>query len=227
MNNHLPVETRHKWRPLFNSRLHGESFSKVSAAIVHKGPTLLVVTEKVSSSVNPSLSSQITLSWVYTQRMGTAVKLIRCMLFHSIVCGISMATKNHNVHIFFQNGFKFGGFASESWRVGPKFYGPDSCFLFSLGPKMYTYETTRFNANYQYMNIKQKTMPNGIGMGGQLDFFGLWLDSEYGHGRCAPSCSSYASPQLSKEECFQYTHLEVWGVGEEPVLGKLELILVK
>ena len=47
------------------------------------------------------------------------------------------------------------------------------------------------------------------GMGGQLEFFGLWLDAEYGHGRCAPSCTSYQSPQLSKEEHFTYEHLEV------------------
>ena len=47
------------------------------------------------------------------------------------------------------------------------------------------------------------------GMGGQLEFFGLWLDAEYGQGRCAPSCTSYQSPQLSKEEHFKYEHLEV------------------
>lgn len=46
-------------------------------------------------------------------------------------------------------------------------------------------------------------------MGGQFDFFGLWIDSEYGKGRCAPSCSSYTSPQLSKEEHFEIEHMEV------------------
>ena len=29
-------------------------------------------------------------------------------------------------------------------------------------------------------NLKQKTMPNGLGMGGQLEYFGLWIDSEFG-----------------------------------------------
>ena len=64
---------------------------------------------------------------------------------------------------FSQSGHKFGGFASSSWKLGPKFYGADDCFLFSLSPKLFAYETARFNANYQYMNLKQKTMPNGIG----------------------------------------------------------------
>ncbi len=75
---------------------------------------------------------------------------------------------------------------------------------------MLSYETTRFNSNYAYFNLKQKTMPNGLGMGGQTGYFALWLDAEdYGRGKCAPSCSSFQSPQLSKEEDFQFTHLEV------------------
>ena len=55
-------------------------------------------------------------------------------------------------------------------------------------------------------------------MGGQLEYFGLWIDAEYGKARCAPSCSSYQSPQLSEKEYFHYDHLEVWAVGEEPEL---------
>jgi len=107
--------------------------------------------------------------------------------------------------------------------LGPKFYGSNACFLFNLRPKAQAYETTRFNANYMYCNLKQKTMPNGLGMGGQLDYFGLWLDAEdYGKGKCAPSCSSFNSPQVSKEKEFAFSHLEAWGVGEEPQLDEEE-----
>lgn len=164
LNYNLPgAEFRSKWRPLFNSRVDGENFSKLSSSIMSKGPTLIVVWEENEGNI-------------------------------------------------------FGGFASDSWRIGPKFYGGNSCFLFSLKPKMHVYESTSFNANYMYFNLKQKTMVNGLGMGGQMpDFFGLWLDSEYGKGKCAPSCSSYQSPRLSKfGEDFKYSRLEVWGVGEEP-----------
>ena len=62
-----------------------------------------------------------------------------------------------------KNGNIFGGYAADSWALGPKFYGADTCFLFTLTPKMFAYETLRFNTNYMYMNLKQKTMPNGIG----------------------------------------------------------------
>ena len=62
----------------------------------------------------------------------------------------------------------FGCFATDSWRLGPKFYGKPESFLFQLAPTMGVYETTPFNSNYQYFNLKQKTMPNGLGMGGQV-----------------------------------------------------------
>jgi len=34
--------------------------------------------------------------------------------------------------------------------------------------------------------------------------------------RCAPSCTTYASPQLSLEEFFHFSHVEVFAVGDEP-----------
>ena len=40
-----------------------------------------------------------------------------------------------------------------------------------------------------------------------------WLNLNF---RCAPSCTTYASPQLSKEEFFHFNHVEVFGVGDEP-----------
>ena len=107
LNSHLPAEMRAKWRPIFDSRSQGESFAKLTGALLNRGPTLIIVWEK--------------------------------------------------------SGHKFGGFASSSWKLGPKFYGKNDCFLFNLSPKLLAHETTRFNTNFQYMNLKQKTMPNGIG----------------------------------------------------------------
>lgn len=56
------------------------------------------------------------------------------------------------------------------------------------------------------------------GMGGQFDFFGLWIDQEFGvgHSKAKPLCTTYKSPQLSKSENFKIEALNVWGVGEEP-----------
>lgn len=82
---------------------------------------------------------------------------------------------------------------------------------------MGVFDSTPFNSNYQYFNLKQKTMPNGLGMGGQLEYFGLWIDSEFGQVenqifwminknldfnkvRTAPTCSTFHSPALGQPE---------------------------
>jgi len=111
-------------------------------------------------------------------------------------------------------GNVYGGFASHSWRLGPKFFGDSDSFLFQVRPRMHVYDSTPFNQNFQYFNNKQQTMPNGLGQGGQLDYFGYWIDSEFGLVSTAPSCSTFHSPQLGAQN-GRIAELEVWGVGPE------------
>ncbi|XP_038068610.1 MTOR-associated protein MEAK7-like [Patiria miniata] len=115
-------------------------------------------------------------------------------------------------------GHLFGGFASESWEIGPSFVGSSRCFLFSLSPKVGIYESSGQNDHYMYLNIDQQTLPNGLGMGGQFDYFGLWIDQEFGqgHSRARPKCLTYDSPQLSAKEDFTIDLVEVWAVGAPP-----------
>ncbi|XP_051953502.1 MTOR-associated protein MEAK7-like [Xyrauchen texanus] len=115
-------------------------------------------------------------------------------------------------------GHIFGGFASQSWEVKPQFQGDSRCFLFTVFPFMRVFTCTGYNNHYMYLNKGQQTMPNGLGMGGQHGYFGLWLDSNFGHGhsRARPRCTTYGSNQLSGEEDFKVDTLEVWGVGQPP-----------
>ncbi|XP_022080226.1 TLD domain-containing protein 1-like [Acanthaster planci] len=115
-------------------------------------------------------------------------------------------------------GHLFGGFASDSWEIGPSFVGSSRCFLFSLAPKVGIYEASGQNDHYMYLNIDQQTLPNGLGMGGQFDYFGLWLDQEFGqgHSRARPKCLTYGSPQLSGKEDFTIDLVEAWAVGPPP-----------
>ncbi|KAL0968216.1 hypothetical protein UPYG_G00263930 [Umbra pygmaea] len=115
-------------------------------------------------------------------------------------------------------GHVFGGFASLGWEVKPQFQGDSRCFLFSVVPCLRVYNCTGYNQHYMYLNQGQQTMPNGLGMGGQHGYCGLWLDSDFGHGhsRARPRCTTYGSPQLSAEEDFTIQALEVWGVGKPP-----------
>ncbi|KAK1785044.1 hypothetical protein P4O66_018471, partial [Electrophorus voltai] len=115
-------------------------------------------------------------------------------------------------------GHIFGGFASHSWEIKPPFQGDSRCFLFSVYPYMQVFTCTGYNQHYMYLNQGQQTMPNGLGMGGQHGYFGLWLDCDFGrgHSRARPRCTTYGSPQLSGDEDFTLDTVEVWGIGLPP-----------
>ncbi|XP_054633810.1 MTOR-associated protein MEAK7 [Dunckerocampus dactyliophorus] len=114
-------------------------------------------------------------------------------------------------------GHVFGGFASLSWEVRPQFQGDSRCFLFSVFPTMRVHTWTGYNQHFMYLNQNQQTMPNGLGMGGQHNYFGLWLDSDFGrgHSRARPKCTTFGSPQLSGDEDFVLDSMEVWAVGQQ------------
>lgn len=55
-------------------------------------------------------------------------------------------------------------------------------------------------------------------MGGQHNYWGLWLDSEYGVGECSETCTTYKGYfQMSATKKFTVRNVEVWGVGEKPI----------
>ncbi|KAF9157552.1 hypothetical protein DFQ26_008610 [Actinomortierella ambigua] len=113
-----------------------------------------------------------------------------------------------------EDGYIFGAYADADWEQGPKFYGTDRSFLFTIYPQFRIYRPTRVNQNYQYLDSGTKTLPNGIGFGGQFRYFGLWLASDFcsGHSAAEPICSTYGSPRLSKQQQFKLDELEVWQV---------------
>ncbi|KAK1330396.1 hypothetical protein QTO34_010585 [Cnephaeus nilssonii] len=114
------------------------------------------------------------------------------------------------------DGHVFGGFASCSWEIKPQFQGDNRCFLFSISPSMAVHTCTGYNNHYMYLNHGQQTIPNGLGMGGQHNYFGLWIDVDFGkgHSKAKPTCTTYNSPQLSAQEDFRFEKMEVWAVGD-------------
>nr|XP_004663505.2 MTOR-associated protein MEAK7 isoform X2 [Jaculus jaculus]XP_044998074.1 MTOR-associated protein MEAK7 isoform X2 [Jaculus jaculus] len=159
LNSHLAAEHRQRWRLLFSTQLHGQSFSQLCGRITYQGPCLVLLEDS--------------------------------------------------------DGQVFGGFSSCSWEVKPQFQGDNTCFLFSIAPRMAVYTHTGYNNHYMYLNHGQQTMPNGLGMGGQHNYFGLWVDADFGkgHSKAKPTCTTYNSPQLSAQEDFRFDKMEVWGVG--------------
>lgn len=43
INSNLPMEFRIKWRFLFSSQIHGESFSTLLGRIIDQGPSVLII----------------------------------------------------------------------------------------------------------------------------------------------------------------------------------------
>nr|XP_048293346.1 MTOR-associated protein MEAK7 isoform X3 [Myodes glareolus]XP_048293347.1 MTOR-associated protein MEAK7 isoform X3 [Myodes glareolus] len=46
LNSHLAVEQQHRWRLLFSTQLHGQSFSQLCSHITHQGPCLVVLEDR-------------------------------------------------------------------------------------------------------------------------------------------------------------------------------------
>lgn len=111
----------------------------------------------------------------------------------------------------------FGAYASTNLTLCPKFYGDQNSFLFTLKPDMKLFQSSGFNDNFIYLNSNQQTLPNGLGFGGQFEYWGLWIDSEYGQGESNKTCSTFRDYQmLSHDKKFKIMHIEVWGVGIPP-----------
>ena len=51
------------------------------------------------------------------------------------------------------------------------------------------------------------------GMGGQFEYFGFWLDADFGKGHSSESCTTYKNyKMLSSRKDFDIDHVEVWSV---------------
>jgi hypothetical protein len=47
-------------------------------------------------------------------------------------------------------------------------------------------------------------LPNGLGFGGQMDYFGMWIDSQFERGTfaCEPTSTTFGNPKLSQKSTF-------------------------
>lgn len=107
------------------------------------------------------------------------------------------------------DGVIFGGYRGSPWIRDVNFSDSES-FVFKLSPEIQIYRSTGINSNHSYYNHGSKTFPNGIGFGGQLDYFAIYLESlERGHSRGDPS-TTFNNPQFTSEPEFQVDRVELW-----------------
>ncbi|KAJ2158666.1 hypothetical protein GGF46_003599 [Coemansia sp. RSA 552] len=103
----------------------------------------------------------------------------------------------------------FGAYLDDDLERGPSWHGTSFNFLFTVNKGPDIYRSSGFNGNYQYLNYSTKTMPNGLGVGGQMGHFGLWIDSGFVVGG-SNTAATFGSPQLSAQSEFDIDLVEAW-----------------
>ncbi|XP_042438775.1 MTOR-associated protein MEAK7-like [Zingiber officinale] len=157
------------------------------------------------------------------------------LLYHSGINGLSFSTFLGNLSngdgptvliIKDNEGFVYGGYASQPWDRQSDFYGDMKCFLYQLYPKASIFRPTGANNNLQWcaVNFSSDSIPNGIGFGGRANHFGLFLSANFDQGHTFP-CTTFNSPCLSKTSKIHPEVIECWGViAKVPQNGKPEAL---
>lgn len=144
------------------------------------------------------------------------------LLYHSSYHGQSFNTFLGNISndegptlliIKDTEGYIYGGYASQPWQKHSDFYGDLKCFLFQLHPKVSIYRPTGANNNLQWcaVNYSSESIPNGIGFGGRVNHFGLFLTANFDAGQTF-ECTTFGSPCLSKFNRITPEVIECWSV---------------
>ncbi|GKV07269.1 hypothetical protein SLEP1_g19065 [Rubroshorea leprosula] len=144
------------------------------------------------------------------------------LLYHSTLNGLSFNTflgsiTNDNGPTFLiikdNEGSIYGGYASQPWERHGDFYGDMKSFLFQLHPKLSIFRPTGANNNLQWcaVSFSSEAIPNGIGFGGRINHFGLFLSAGFDQGHTF-SCTTFNSPCLSKNSKICPEVIECWGV---------------
>eukprot|EP00301_Raphidiophrys_heterophryoidea_P006249 c12537_g2_i2.p1 GENE.c12537_g2_i2~~c12537_g2_i2.p1 ORF type:complete len:408 (-),score=76.57 c12537_g2_i2:210-1433(-) len=102
-----------------------------------------------------------------------------------------------------QNGHIFGGYASESWEIKPKYYGTGESYLFQIHPHFHIFSWSKKNEYFMLSSY------DAICMGGG-GHYGFSLDKELLQGS-SDRCDTFDSPCLASGPEFQCMKLEVWG----------------
>ncbi|KAJ1643003.1 hypothetical protein J3B02_002243 [Coemansia erecta] len=110
----------------------------------------------------------------------------------------------------------FGAYFDYDIEREPGWAGNSLNFLFTCSRDredmldgLEIFRSSGFNDHFQYFNYGTKTLPNGLGAGGQLGHFGLWIDSGFVTGS-SDAAATFESRQLSSLRDFEIDAIEAW-----------------
>lgn len=108
-------------------------------------------------------------------------------------------------------------FCDSEWRESTRAYGGNGCFLFRFEPAINVYRVTGAASTdgFMYLNSKGFALPRGLGMGGTMSKFRLFLSEDLDESSYTTTKGlSFESGRLSGRENFTIDALEVWGCGD-------------
>ena len=118
-----------------------------------------------------------------------------------------------------KTGAVFGGFASAPLAPRAEFYGDARSFVFSLEPMAAVYRATGHNTHFVWCaaGFTSERFPNGVGFGGQVGHFAVFLNGDFEGGHARDKAATYGAPSLAGQAGdFELESVEAWGVGPTP-----------
>ena len=106
------------------------------------------------------------------------------------------------------NGDKIGAYISSGLKFSKRYYGTGETFVFRFNPKC---ESFKWSEGSNQFFVTSTSTEIGLGGGGSS---AIWIDGDLFNGISEP-CSTFNSPQLTKEYRFKCIEIEVWGFTEK------------
>lgn len=117
-----------------------------------------------------------------------------------------------------ETGQIFGG-VSNGWEdKSGKYGGTSECLLFALEPTMRVLRPQGASESYAYLNARNEYAPRGLGFGGRLECFRLFLDSDLNSCTVTSGDATYGNrkkllPSSEFQKQLRISRIEVWGIG--------------
>jgi len=112
----------------------------------------------------------------------------------------------------------FGAYTTAPWQSKADFREDKTSFLFSLSPHFGIFRANGADSHnvYLYNNSNSRApLPLGIGFGGSVGSFRLFINDELDKGESRENCTSFARGKISQSVLFGVKAIEVWGCGGE------------
>lgn len=89
-----------------------------------------------------------------------------------------------------------------------------------ISPKLRVYRTKNVTSGaYQWLNTKAVTLPHGLGFGGTVEGFRVFIPESLEGCVANHSCPTYETGKLVEGETFEIHTLEIWGCGGEATVA--------